>query len=116
MEARLDQIQEELKKISAIAISTGELRSEVRSMFKGLNRRLDEFLRHRGIESTGTWEQQIEDLDLVATKLYLTVDDPDLEMQHSFDFKSVVKSKIRRVASQIEAPHSTPRSTTFKVG
>ncbi|KAK9113959.1 hypothetical protein Syun_020756 [Stephania yunnanensis] len=88
MEARSDQIHE-LKKISVIAVSIGELRFEVRSMFRGLNRRLDEFLRHRGNESTGTWEQQIEDLDLVATKLYLSVDDPDLEMQHSFDFKSV---------------------------
>ncbi|KAK9120442.1 hypothetical protein Syun_018059 [Stephania yunnanensis] len=32
------------------------------------------------------------------------VDDPDLEKQHSFDFKSAVNSEIRKVTSQIEAP------------
>ncbi|KAK9114111.1 hypothetical protein Syun_020908 [Stephania yunnanensis] len=61
MEARLDHIKEELKKISTIEVSIGELRYEMRFMFRGLHQKLDELLRHCEIESCGTWEHQIEE-------------------------------------------------------
>ncbi|KAK9081807.1 hypothetical protein Syun_031023 [Stephania yunnanensis] len=87
MEARLDQIKERVKKISTIKVSIGELRYEMRFMFRGLHQKLDKLLRHRGIESCGTREHQIEEscdtkapdpLDPMAFELIRVVGDSNL--------------------------------------
>ncbi|KAK9133101.1 hypothetical protein Scep_012629 [Stephania cephalantha] len=66
MEARMDRIEERLKRISAIEVSIGEFRSEVRMMFRGLAQRFDELLLHYGIVSTSI--DGIKAPNLAATK------------------------------------------------
>ncbi|KAK9099888.1 hypothetical protein Scep_023318 [Stephania cephalantha] len=125
MEARLDQIKEELKKISTIEVSIEELRYAMRFIFRGLHQKLDELLRHRGIESSGTREHQIEescgtkaldppdkmtfelirvvgDSDLMAIEVFPTVDASDLVKKQSPNLKSKANSEIQGLVQRIE--------------
>ncbi|KAK9082131.1 hypothetical protein Syun_031531 [Stephania yunnanensis] len=125
MEARLDQIKEELKKISTIKVPIGELRYEMRFMFRGLHQKLDKLLRHRGIESCGTREHQIEescgtkapdpldpmafelirvvgDSNLMAIEVFPTVDASDLVKKQSPNLKSKANSEIQELVLRIE--------------
>ncbi|KAK9081226.1 hypothetical protein Syun_030589 [Stephania yunnanensis] len=126
MEARLDQIKEEPKKISTIKVPIGELRYEMRFMFRGLHQKLDKLLRHRGIESCGTREHQIEescgtkapdpldpmafelirvvgDSDLMAIEVFPTVDASDLVKKQSPNLKSKATKILSR--SSYESPN-----------
>ncbi|KAK9102884.1 hypothetical protein Sjap_020138 [Stephania japonica] len=114
MEARLNRIEEEVKRISTIEASILELRYEVKNVFKGLAQRFNEpFLQHRRIASTIMVELQIGAIgitkasdppDIVASKVIQFVVDSYLVNNPSFDLKSEVKSKIRGMAVKIEEP------------
>ncbi|KAK9112742.1 hypothetical protein Scep_020261 [Stephania cephalantha] len=77
MEARMNRIEEEVKRISSIEASIDELRSEVKMMIRGLAQRLDEqLLHHCGIASLSCTKVS-DPSDLVLFEGFPTFGEPE---------------------------------------
>ncbi|KAK9126130.1 hypothetical protein Scep_014976 [Stephania cephalantha] len=137
MEARLDQIKEEAKRISAIEVSIGELRSEVKWALKCLAQRFDEQLHHylglrapdppdlevsKLLPITGDLDPltikgvpTVGDTNLVASKVTRFVGDTDLVTKQSLGRISEVKSKKGGLVLLIDEPLHQPRARSSRI-
>ncbi|KAK9140333.1 hypothetical protein Scep_010014 [Stephania cephalantha] len=113
MEARMNQIEEEVKRISSIEASIDELRSEVKSAMRGLARRCHElFCHHLEIDSTNSREQQT---GAFISTIVSTLADPLVSecKKQPIDLRSKVESEIRLVL-HFEEPLLQPLVNSMK--